>query len=250
VDWLRSLDQRCGLVAKSVTTISAQAKRCVIEAYRARASEYRTKLKGDALIESNLSPEEHVEIQQALAMLGYFTGEMDGEFGPITRKGISTFLTASGAPENDFLSSELRQKLLRDARGVVATRRDNARQEAPAFRQPAPNPNAAIIANQIARAFGRIFPGSAGEIFRIPNQQTGASIPSVFEVPNPARIPAGAYEMTNSPDARGNVPPSIFPTAPSDRADAPLLRYPGAPQIDGTRTLEVTALAESPEAAR
>ena len=44
--------------------------------------------------------------------------------------------------------------------------------------------------------------------------------------------------------------PSIFPTAPADRVDTPALSVPGATQIGNTRTVEVTAIAETPDGAR
>jgi hypothetical protein len=45
--------------------------RCVIGAFRDRAGTMRRQLMGDALSESNLSPEEHIAIQEALARKGF-----------------------------------------------------------------------------------------------------------------------------------------------------------------------------------
>jgi Putative peptidoglycan binding domain len=121
-DWLHSLSLRCALPQRPDMAISAQARRCVVEGYQARAAQYRARLKGDALAESNLKPEQRAELQQALATLGYFSADIDGEFGPITRNAISAYVAASGVPESDFLSPQLQQKLLRDAQTSVANR--------------------------------------------------------------------------------------------------------------------------------
>jgi hypothetical protein len=45
---------------------------CVINAYHARAAMLRSKLTGDALAESQLSPEQHAELQAALTRKGFF----------------------------------------------------------------------------------------------------------------------------------------------------------------------------------
>jgi hypothetical protein len=80
--WSKSLKQKCGL---SAPPFSHQQTSCVIDAYKERAALYRSKLSGDALAESQMSPEQLFQIQQALITPGFFHGEADGEFGPVTR---------------------------------------------------------------------------------------------------------------------------------------------------------------------
>jgi hypothetical protein len=50
--------------------ISQNHVRCVITTFHNRAATLRSKLTGDALVESKLSPEEHIEIQAALIQKG------------------------------------------------------------------------------------------------------------------------------------------------------------------------------------
>ena len=59
-----------------------------------------------------MTPEQLSQIQQALITLGFFHGEADGEFGPLTRAAIRRYQEAKGLPQNDFLSNEQRQALL------------------------------------------------------------------------------------------------------------------------------------------
>jgi peptidoglycan hydrolase-like protein with peptidoglycan-binding domain/uncharacterized protein YecT (DUF1311 family) len=90
---------------------------CVLNAYHARAAMLRSKLTGDALAESHLSPEQHAELQQALAEKGFLrpdqigSGTHDGEFGPITRNAIKQFQQSLGASASGFLSDEQRSAL-------------------------------------------------------------------------------------------------------------------------------------------
>jgi len=70
-------------------------------------------LRGDALVEASLSPEQHVRIQQALIARNYLYGDTDGEFGELTRAAIKHFQADSGFPQRDFLSAEQLQILLR-----------------------------------------------------------------------------------------------------------------------------------------
>jgi hypothetical protein len=92
--------------------------RCVIAAFRNRAAMLRSKLKGDALAESNLSPEEHKEIQVALIEKGFlrnrfrdYGANADGQFGPNTRAAIKDFQRSIGAREIGFLSYDQRMAL-------------------------------------------------------------------------------------------------------------------------------------------
>lgn len=91
---------------------------CVANAYHARAARLRSQLTGDALAESQLSPEQHVELQASLAEKGFLRsdqiglGSHDGEFGPITRSAIKQFQQSLGASPSGFLSNEQRTALL------------------------------------------------------------------------------------------------------------------------------------------
>jgi peptidoglycan hydrolase-like protein with peptidoglycan-binding domain len=91
---------------------------CLIDAYRARAAMLRSRLKGDAIIEASLTPDQHAEIQEALATKGFLRvdqvgpGTHDGEFGPITRNAIKAFQQSMGATPNGFLTNDQRSALL------------------------------------------------------------------------------------------------------------------------------------------
>jgi len=108
--WSKSLDKTCRL--SGGPPFSQKQKSCVIDAYRKRAALYRSKLSGDALAESKLTPEQLLQIQQGLITLGFFNGEADGEFGPRTRVAIKKYQEAKGLPQSGFLSMEQRQALL------------------------------------------------------------------------------------------------------------------------------------------
>jgi len=96
---------------------------CVINAYRARAAVLRSKLTGDALAESQLSPEQHAQLQQTLAEKGFLrveqigNGTHDAEFGPITRNAIKQFQQSLGASSSRFLSNDQRSALLENTEG-------------------------------------------------------------------------------------------------------------------------------------
>jgi peptidoglycan hydrolase-like protein with peptidoglycan-binding domain len=89
---------------------------CLVDAYRARAATLRSRLKGDAITESRLTPEQHAEIQGALAAKGFLRvdgpGTHDGEFGPNTRNAIKAFQQRMGAIPNGFLTNEQQSALL------------------------------------------------------------------------------------------------------------------------------------------
>jgi uncharacterized protein len=97
--WYTSLDQKCQL---SAPPFSRQQTSCVIDAYKERAAQYRSKLRGAALAESEMTPEQLSQIQQALIALGFFNGEADGAFGPLTRAAIRKFQEANGFLRSDF----------------------------------------------------------------------------------------------------------------------------------------------------
>src|SRR5262245_59996686 len=64
----------------------------VINAFNTRAAALRERLRGDALVESKLSPDEHINVQVALDRKGFlrnrerrYGNNPDGQFGPNTR---------------------------------------------------------------------------------------------------------------------------------------------------------------------
>src|SRR5262249_18488088 len=86
--WFSSLGRICGLPSIPGALFprpTAEHASCVANAYRGRAAEYRAKLTGDALVEAQLTPEQHKEIQTALIVGGKLEGSADGTFGPRTR---------------------------------------------------------------------------------------------------------------------------------------------------------------------
>jgi uncharacterized protein len=103
-DWLNSLNRSCPR--------APNPPQCVLAAYHKRASGYRSQLTGEALAESRLTPEQHGKIQQSLAATGMLAGDVDGEFGSVTRSAIRQFKVQTGKPESDFLTSEERAELL------------------------------------------------------------------------------------------------------------------------------------------
>lgn len=113
-DWIQSLNQACQLQSWQGDFSPAQ-RQCVLVAYRKRTELYRSQLRGEALSEAQLTPEQHAQIQSELVRLGFLNAEADGEFGPQTRAAIKRYQAQSGAPESDFLTSEQRQRLLRVA---------------------------------------------------------------------------------------------------------------------------------------
>ena len=99
--------------------LTEQHVRCVIAAFHNRAAALRSRLTGDALIESNLSPEEHKDIQVVLFRKGFLQNRIgsyganpDGQFGPNTRAAIKDFQRSIGAQPTGFLSNEQRVALI------------------------------------------------------------------------------------------------------------------------------------------
>jgi hypothetical protein len=166
--WRQSLDQRCALPRlltqeEKAGQVMAQMMgriilgqdvplpgqrpltrahvKCVLDAYHSRAALLRSNLAGDALAEALLSPEQHAEIQGALADKGFLRSEQvgagthDGEFGPITRKAIREFQQSLGKSPSGFLTDEERTALLerpgeREAREARAAAEAKAKQDA------------------------------------------------------------------------------------------------------------------------
>ena len=103
-DWLDSLNRKCPK--------AQNPQQCVLAAYHSRAASYRSKLVGDALAESRLSPQQHARIQQSLVNSGYLNDSPDGKFGSNTRSAIRQFNAQSGETKGDFLTAEQRAELL------------------------------------------------------------------------------------------------------------------------------------------
>jgi uncharacterized protein YecT (DUF1311 family) len=101
--WSNLLNQTC---LSSGGDISTEQQQCVLQGFHKRAAELRSRLKGDALAESKLSPEQHAQIQETLVTRGLLRSQVDGEFGSSTRESIKQFQGIEGAPQTGFLSSE------------------------------------------------------------------------------------------------------------------------------------------------
>ena len=131
-----------GLPIPTPQPVTKQHVGCVISAFHNRATALRGRLTGDALIESNLSREEHIDVQVALAQKGYlqnrirgYGGGADGQFGPNTRAAIKDFQRSVSAPPTGFLSNEQRVTLLespeeRKARIARAAAQERAEEQA------------------------------------------------------------------------------------------------------------------------
>jgi hypothetical protein len=86
-----------------------------------KAAQLRARLSGDALIESNLKPDQLVTIQTALIAKGLLQNRVtkygsnaDGQFGPNTRMAIRAYQKAVDAPATGFLNADQRMALLDD----------------------------------------------------------------------------------------------------------------------------------------
>ena len=109
-DWIQKVDQRCRL-PRRVSTYSLQQRLCALNAYAARANSYRSRLNGDALAETRLSPEQRAELQTRLIALGLLHGEADGQFGSDTRSAIWSYQEQIGEPPTGFFSAAQRIRL-------------------------------------------------------------------------------------------------------------------------------------------
>jgi len=109
---------------------------CVVSVFHQEAASLRSKLRGDALAESNLGPDEQVAIEQALidhkfmqnSVKGYTT-ETERQFGPSTRLAIRQFQRSIGANQTGVLSEAQRANLLET----------EAKNPSPPVTQPAPS---------------------------------------------------------------------------------------------------------------
>jgi hypothetical protein len=110
--------------------------RCVISVFNARTAILRARLRGDALVESKLTPEEHIEIQQALIVKGWlrnrvqkYRANADGQFGPNTRAAIRDYQQSVGARPTGFLSDQQRFALLESPEEIKARAERKAAEE-------------------------------------------------------------------------------------------------------------------------
>jgi peptidoglycan hydrolase-like protein with peptidoglycan-binding domain len=119
--------------------LTEQHVRCVFNAFNTRAAALRDRLRGDALVESKLSPEEHIDVQVALDRKGFlrnrerrYGSNPDGQFGPNTRAAIRDFQRSINAEPTGFLSNEQRLTLLEcpEERAAREAAREKARQDA------------------------------------------------------------------------------------------------------------------------
>jgi hypothetical protein len=104
--WRGSLNNKCLQPPRVASNISPEQERCVINEFHIRAAKLRSKLTGDALAESKLSPEQHARIQELLISRGLLLSPGNGEFGNSTRQAIRNFQSSTGGPQTGFLSSE------------------------------------------------------------------------------------------------------------------------------------------------
>jgi uncharacterized protein len=118
-NWFPSLNRSCQL-QPTQDTFSGTQRQCVLTAYARRAALFRSQLNGDALYESQLTPEQHAQIQAELIRRGLLNDAADGEFGQNTRNAIKALQEQSGFPNSDFLTAQQLQQLLPS--GASATR--------------------------------------------------------------------------------------------------------------------------------
>jgi uncharacterized protein len=107
-DWIKSLNQLCHLTSGT----SATERGCVIGNFNSRATALQSKLTGDALAETKLTPEQRAFIQNKLISFGFLSDLADGEFGANTRNAINQFHQRNGLAGGNFLTEEDREFLL------------------------------------------------------------------------------------------------------------------------------------------
>ena len=133
------LEQLYGFPFRPVAQPITEAHvKCVISVFSTRTAILRARLRGDALEELRLTPEEHIEIQQALIVKGWLSNRVqkyranaDGQFGPNTRAAIRDYQQSVGATPTGFLSPPQRLALLESPEQIEA-RAERAAAEAKA----------------------------------------------------------------------------------------------------------------------
>lgn len=109
------------------------------------ASRERTVLQ---TIEDALSREDKRRIQAALADRGYYDAEIDGIFGPATRKAIRAFQEATGASVTGWLSTAQLHRLLRPEPQPRTVDADAEKPNVNANETTLPDPAAPVIPRQ------------------------------------------------------------------------------------------------------
>ncbi|QHP69450.1 peptidoglycan-binding protein [Bradyrhizobium sp. LCT2] len=121
------LDRFYGFPPPPAQPITQAHVNCVISAFNARTAILRARLRRDALLESKLTPEEHIEIQQALIIKGFLRNRVqkyranpDGQFGLNTRAAIRDYQRSIGASPTGFLSDQQRVAVLQSPEEMEA----------------------------------------------------------------------------------------------------------------------------------
>jgi Putative peptidoglycan binding domain len=120
-NWFPTLNRTCRLTANQ-SNFSPPQRQCVLVSFAKRAESYRSQLRGDAVAESRLPPDQHAAIQEALAARGFLEGKPDGEFGPLTRAAIARFQDQSGSSPSGFLTSQQRASLQQEPPRIAEAR--------------------------------------------------------------------------------------------------------------------------------
>lgn len=107
--WIWGLSDACRITRREPTQAQTQ---CVLAAYHDRAAKYRSRLRGDALAESRLTPGQHAAIQQGLIERGLLNDTADGEFGTNTQIAIKQLQSQSGLSASGFLNAQQRQQYI------------------------------------------------------------------------------------------------------------------------------------------
>ena len=110
-NWFPSLNRPCQL-QPTQDTFSDTQRQCVLAAYARRAALFRSQLNGDALYKSQLTPEQHAQIQAELIRRGLLNDAADGEFGQNTRNAIKAFQEQAGLSNSEFMTAQQLQQLL------------------------------------------------------------------------------------------------------------------------------------------
>jgi uncharacterized protein YecT (DUF1311 family) len=75
-DWIQTVSQKCRLSRRD-PAYSPQQRQCVLNEYGVRTNTYRSRLQGDALAETQFSPDERADLQSRLINLGLLDGPAD-----------------------------------------------------------------------------------------------------------------------------------------------------------------------------
>lgn len=175
--WVQSLFATCKLTPAT----SDSQRRCVVNTYHVRAEALQSKLTGDALIETKLSPEQRAAIQARLISLGLLSGEPDGEFGPSTRAAIGQFQQANGFQESAYLTTQQLQLLLTSRIAQTQAPEPNAGQPDQSRTRGFPT-----APSDQANTSSRGHP-EATQFPTVPTSQTNTSLPGRSEATQSAR---------------------------------------------------------------